>query len=173
MEQTIWVLFLLFFCLRLGTLAVSIRNEKRLNQNGAKEFGKRNSLAMAVLHVIFYLSAIFEAALRGVAFDGWSLTGVVLFICSYIVLLAVIFQLREIWTVKLYIAEDQKINKSFLFKYVRHPNYFLNIVPELIGIGLLCHAWYAMIILFPLYAVTVMVRVIQEEKIMKERFVDF
>ncbi|HET7577656.1 MAG TPA: isoprenylcysteine carboxylmethyltransferase family protein [Bacillales bacterium] len=171
--MTILLLFLLFFILRMGTLMVSIQNEKRLKGRGAVEFGKQNSLVLAVLHVIFYIAAIVESLIRGARFDGWSVAGIILFSFSYLVLLLVIYQLRQIWTVKLYILKEQQINKSFLFKYVRHPNYFLNIVPELIGIGFLCHAWYSMDLLLPLYAIPFIVRIVQEEKVMKAHFADF
>lgn len=173
MSLVILILFLLFFILRMGTLAVSIQNEKRLKDQGAVEFGKQNSFALAVLHIIFYIAAIFESLIRGAHFDGWSVAGVILFGFSYLVLLFVIYQLRQIWTVKLYILKEQPINKSFLFKYIRHPNYFLNIVPELFGIGFLCHAWYSMAVLLPLYAIPFIVRIVQEEKVMKAHFVDF
>src|SRR5437870_13907816 len=35
---------------------------------------------------------------------------------------------------KLLIASDHTLNQSGLFRWVRHPNYFLNILPELVGL---------------------------------------
>ena len=170
---TILILFVLFFALRLVTLFLSIRNEKRLKSNHAVEFGKRNSLVLGALHVIFYLAAIAESWEQGASFNSISVIGVVLFGFSYIILCWVIIQLRDIWTLKIYIAKDHKINKNFLFKYFRHPNYFLNIIPELIGIGLLCHAWYAMLVLLPFYAIVLIVRIVQEERVMQAHFKEF
>jgi isoprenylcysteine carboxyl methyltransferase (ICMT) family protein YpbQ len=37
--------------------------------------------------------------------------------------------LHRLWTVKLLIASDHVLNQSALFRWVRHPNYFLNIRP--------------------------------------------
>ena len=74
------------------------------------------------------------------------------------------------WTVKLYIVPNQRIERSLLFRTVRHPNYFLNIMPELIGVALLCNAWYTLCIGFPLYVVLLIVRIRQEEAAMKELF---
>jgi isoprenylcysteine carboxyl methyltransferase (ICMT) family protein YpbQ len=165
---SIIILFSVFFVLRIGTLLFSIKNEKRLKIEGAVEYGKLNSLFMAILHVLFYFGSLAEALIRNVPFDNISIIGIALFVFSYLVLLYVIYQLREIWTVKLFIAKNHPVNTSFLFKYVRHPNYFLNIIPELIGIGLLCKAWHVMIMVLPFYAVTMIVRIIQEERVMRK-----
>jgi len=53
---------------------------------------------------------------------------------------------------------------------VRHPNYFLNIMPELIGVALLCNAWTTLCVGFPLYLCLLVVRIRQEESAMRELF---
>ncbi|WP_290541262.1 isoprenylcysteine carboxylmethyltransferase family protein [Alistipes sp.] len=58
--------------------------------------------------------------------------------------------------------------RSFLFRTVRHPNYILNIVPELIGVALLCNAWKTLYIGFPLYLCLLVIRIRQEECAMKD-----
>jgi isoprenylcysteine carboxyl methyltransferase (ICMT) family protein YpbQ len=75
--------------------------------------------------------------------DRVSYAGLTLYIFSIVALYYVIYSIRHIWTVKLIIAPNDYhvINSNFLFKYIRHPNYFLNIIPELVGIALLFHAW--------------------------------
>jgi isoprenylcysteine carboxyl methyltransferase (ICMT) family protein YpbQ len=145
-------------------------NEKRLKNGGAIEFGKVNSMFMALLHGIYYFAVVGEAIYRKNNFDTTSLIGALLFGFSYIILLIVINQLRNIWTVKLIIAKEQQVNKSFLFRFVRYPDYFMNIIPELIGIGLLCKAWTAMKIILPLYLIVLVVRIVQEEKVMHQYF---
>lgn len=67
-------------------------------------------------------------------------------------LVVVVRLLSEIWTVKLMIAKNHQFNDHWLFRVVKHPNYFLNIAPELIGLALLCHAWYTLLCVGPLYA---------------------
>ena len=69
MSILIALLFLLFFCVRLLTLAISIKNEKRLKEAGAREYGRLNSRILAVLHVLFYLGALAEGYVRGVRPD--------------------------------------------------------------------------------------------------------
>ncbi len=165
--------FVLFFILRIGTLVYSIRNERRLKLEGAEEFGKSNSIVLSLMHVLFYVSAVIESVVMGREFNTVSWIGVILFAGSYIILIMVIVQLREIWTVKLFIAKEHKVVKSFLFRTIRHPNYFLNILPELIGIGLLCNAFKTMLFVFPLYLVSLTVRIVQEERVMKKVFNHF
>lgn len=167
---TIITLFSVFFIFRLGSLLYSIKNENNLKKEGGIEYGKINSSLMAILHTIYYIAALTEAILKSTAFNKISAIGSLVLIFSFLVLIYVIYQLRKIWTVKLIIATNHKINTSFLFKYIRHPNYFLNIIPELAGIGMLCHAWHVMVILIPLYMVTLIVRIVQEEKVMKMKF---
>ncbi|MFI8541532.1 isoprenylcysteine carboxylmethyltransferase family protein, partial [Staphylococcus capitis] len=54
----------------------------------------------------------------------------------------------------LFILPNHPIIKSGLYKVTKHPNYFLNIIPELIGVLLIPYAY------FPF------VRIKQEEKLM-------
>ena len=49
-------------------------------------------------------------------------------------LFIVIKTLGGIWTLKLFILPNHPIIKSGLYKVTKHPNYFLNIIPELIGV---------------------------------------
>ena len=78
-----------------------------------------------------------------------------------------IYKLRDVWTVKLYIVPNQRIERSFLFRSTRHPNYYLNIMPELVGVALLCNAWTTLCIGFPVYLCLLIVRIRQEEVAMK------
>ncbi|WP_245957173.1 isoprenylcysteine carboxylmethyltransferase family protein [Bergeyella cardium] len=82
----------------------------------------------------------------------------------------VIYQLGSVWTLKIYILKNHKIKTSFLFRYVKHPNYYLNIIPELIGIALLCRANISFGILFPIYLIILGIRIYQEERAMKNLY---
>lgn len=165
--QYIIFVFALFFGLRLVSLKYSLSNEKRLKRMGAVEYGKRNSLFLALAHISYYFLSLYEACASGTEFNRWSLYGTALMGFAYIMLFYVIFSLRDIWTLKIYIAPDHRIEKSFLFRTVRHPNYFLNIIPELIGVGLLCNSWYTLSIGLPFYSCFLAVRIYQEEKAMR------
>lgn len=163
----IFLIFAAFFAVRLMTLAISMRNEKRLIALGAKQHGAQNSLLLTLTHTAYYIAALTEAYLRGTMLDEISYIGLGIMSFAYVMLFYVIYCLRDIWTVKVYIAPNHRIERSLLFRLVRHPNYFLNIIPELIGLSLLCHAWYTLAIGLPLYAIVLARRIQIEARAMR------
>lgn len=164
------ILFSIFFIIRLVFLAISIKNEKRLIAMGATQIGKTNSKVLALAHILYYLGAFITAYINQTTFDNLALIGAVTVSLSFVVLYYIVKSLGEIWTVKVYILPNHTINRSWLFKTFKHPNYFLNIIPELIGIALLCHAWYVLIIGLPIYGVILGIRIHQEQNAMKHLF---
>ena len=159
------VIFFAFLTIRLATLWISIRNEKRLIQQGAVQYGKKNSLLLSVAHIAFYASAIIEANRYRTGLDATVLAGLVLLVLAFAVLFYVIAALKEIWTVKLYILPDHKINHAFLFKYTasellsEHYSRTDWIKPVL-------HAKYTAIFGLPVYLIILFVRIKQEEQAM-------
>lgn len=162
--------FIGFFVVRLAFLAISIKNEKRLMALGAKQIGAKTSKILASAHIAYYFLALFSAYHVGAVFDGISTIGAILVAASLLVLYYIIKQLGEIWTVKVYILPNHTINRSWIFRTFKHPNYFLNIIPELVGIALLCHAWWVLMIGLPIYGVILGVRIHQEEQAMQHLF---
>lgn len=168
--MTIPAIFCVILLIRLLSLFKSISNEKKLKKSGAVEYGKLNTMVLTLSHIAFYFSCLYEAIAFQRTVNGYSLTGLVIFGFSMIVLWIVIRSLKDIWTVKLIIAPVHPINDSFIFKYFRHPNYFLNVIPELIGVAFICQAWYTLIIGLPIYMIPLGIRIYQEEKTMKANF---
>ncbi|MDO4775969.1 MAG: isoprenylcysteine carboxyl methyltransferase family protein [Cardiobacteriaceae bacterium] len=160
-------IFVLVFAVRLISLAISIRHEKRLIALGAREVGERTSKILAITHVLYYFAALAESYWRGVVFDGISLAGTVILFFALAMLFYVIRELGEIWTVKVYILPEHRLNRSWLFRHVRHPNYFLNIIPELVGVALLCHAWGVLMAGLPLYGAILWQRIREENAAMQ------
>lgn len=170
-KYSIYVIVLLVFVIRLAFLKISKRNEKDILENGGEEYGVKNSKRITILHIIFYFGSLVEAIITKAEFDKISLIGLFLLTFSMFMLYIVVHLLDGIWTVKLMIAKNHKFNNHWLFEKVKHPNYFLNIVPELIGIGLICHSKITSIIVLPLYAIVLYIRIKEEntliEKIIK------
>lgn len=162
----IFGIFIFLFLIRLVTLYISIKNEKRIKQRGGIEFGKKNSILLSMAHIFYYFSCLVEAFCTNTVLNLYSLWGICLLVFSYLILFVVIYQLREIWTVKIYIVPGHQIVSTPLFKYIRHPNYLLNILPEMLGISLLCNAWYTLLVGFPMYCIILCIRIIQEERAM-------
>ena len=95
------------------------------------------------------MSAAIEAFIRKDTFSLLNGIGLIILIIAYIMLFIVIKTLGRIWTLKLFILPNHPIIKSGLYKVTKHPNYFLNIIPELIGVLLLTNATYTTLLLVP------------------------
>lgn len=128
---------------------------------------------MALLHGVFYAACLAEAYVRKPAVDALTYVGIAILIGAMVCLFHVIRTLGPIWTVKVFIAETHPLNRSPLFRWAKHPNYYLNIVPELIGLSLVCGAWLSVVTILPLYLISLIVRIRQEEKAMQARFTDY
>ena len=155
---------------RVASLVVSLRHEAALKRAGAIEYGALNSNLLAACHVVFYAAAIWEGWARGPVLDTVAAAGIALYLLALLFLVYVVRLLGRLWTVKLIIAADHELVTHPLFRAIRHPNYFLNIVPELIGLTLALHSYRTLAIGLPIYLVPLVVRIVQEEKVMKRRF---
>lgn len=160
----ILTILFIFFCIRLISLKILMQHAKQLKVDGAVEYGIKNSKFLAITHVLIYMSAAIEAFIRKDTFSLLNGIGLIILIIAYIMLFIVIKTLGRIWTLKLFILLVAII-KSGLYKVTKHPNYFLNIIPELIGVLLLTNATYTTLLLVP-YAYFLIVRIRQEEKLM-------
>jgi isoprenylcysteine carboxyl methyltransferase (ICMT) family protein YpbQ len=170
MHPSLMTAFIVAVMLRLGSLAVSIRNEKALKAQGAREYGRRTSRRLAMAHTLFYLGTLAEGLWRSTQPTRWTTVGLILYVMSLLAFVFVWRELNRLWTVKLLIASDHILNQSALFRWVRHPNYFLNIIPELCGLALIMGAWMVLVIGLPCYLLVLRVRIMHEEQVMRQHF---
>jgi isoprenylcysteine carboxyl methyltransferase (ICMT) family protein YpbQ len=173
MSSVIYLFIVAAFAYRFAMLAVSIHNEKRLKTEGAVEYGASVSRWLAIAHVAFYLAATAEGLIRDAAFDWISIVGFAVYLFGAIMLFVVSRLLGRFWTVKLIIARDHALVTHPLFQRVRHPNYFLNILPELIGYALTLHAFVTLVVGLIVYAVPLTLRIRHEEAVMRETFAEY
>jgi isoprenylcysteine carboxyl methyltransferase (ICMT) family protein YpbQ len=170
MNPLLLTLFLLASVLRVSSLVVSMRHEKVLKARGAREYGQGTSRLLALAHTFFYVGALAEGLWRRTQPTLWTAGGVLLYGLAVLALLVVWRELKGLWTVKLLIASDHTLNQSALFRWVRHPNYFLNILPELVGLALMMGAWLVLVLGLPLYLLVLRARIVQEEQVMRQHF---
>jgi isoprenylcysteine carboxyl methyltransferase (ICMT) family protein YpbQ len=170
MSPVILAFFVVAGALRTATLAVSLRNEKQLRERGAVEHGAGVTRLLVFLHVAFYPLCCIEGWNRGTQASALTYGAMAVYLASMAVLFHVIRQLGEVWTVKLYVARGHRLNQSALFRWVRHPNYFLNIVPELLAVAFVAGAWVTLAALFPVYLLVLTARIVQEERVMRRTF---
>ncbi|MET3557243.1 isoprenylcysteine carboxyl methyltransferase (ICMT) family protein YpbQ [Streptococcus rupicaprae] len=161
-------ILLIVFLVRLVFLKKSIRNERAILADGGCEYGVENTKRLTVLHILFYVLCLIESIIYRVHLDSLGVLGLALLIFSMLMLYLVTQLLGDIWTVKLMLLKNHRFVDHWLFRVVKHPNYFLNIVPELIGLGLLCHARWTCILILPLYAIVLFIRIKEEEKLLRD-----
>ncbi|MBO1198906.1 isoprenylcysteine carboxyl methyltransferase family protein [Staphylococcus simiae] len=161
----IFIILLCFFAIRLMSLYISIKHAKQLKLQGAKEYGVINSKWLALTHILIYVGAGLEIIINKDSFSVLNIIGLVLLIFAYTMLFIVIHTLGHIWTLKLFILPKHPIIKSGLYRVTKHPNYFLNIIPELIGVLLLTHATYTSLLLIP-YGYFLYQRIKLEDRLM-------
>ena len=170
MNPLLVAFFALAVVLRLGSLVISKRNESRLRAEGAREYGAGNTRLVAVLHIAFYVAAFLEGLWRGSQIDAWTWVGLVIYGFAMLALLYVIHELGHLWTVKVLIAPGHELKQGWLFRAVRHPNYYLNILPELLAVAVVLKAWLVLLFLFPCYLAALFRRIRIEEEAMRGRF---
>ncbi|SIP90995.1 Uncharacterized protein YpbQ, isoprenylcysteine carboxyl methyltransferase (ICMT) family [Rhizobium sp. RU35A] len=170
MDFLLIAVFLVGAAIRLSSLVVSKRHEAALRRDGAVEHGALNTRLLAFAHVFYYVACLGEGIARATRFDAVSLTGFGLYGAAILMLVWIVRLLGPIWTVKIMIARDHVVNRHWLFRTVRHPNYFLNILPELIGFALIFHAYVTLVVGLPVYLVILVIRIRQEEAAMRDLF---
>lgn len=161
------VFVFLAIALRLAFLMVSVRNEKSLRARGAVEFGASTTRLLAVAHVAYYIIAAAEGLTEPASFTSLSLAGIFLYGFAMVMLLLVVSTLGSLWTVKLLVLPQHPLVRTGLYRWIRHPNYLLNILPELIGYGLVLQAFNTLLIGLPVYLIILALRIQQEDKAMK------
>jgi isoprenylcysteine carboxyl methyltransferase (ICMT) family protein YpbQ len=102
-----------------------------------------------------------------------SILGICLYVISVLTLLWVMRSLGSLWTIKLIIAPQHHLVRSGLFHFVRHPNYMLSIIPELLGLALATNAYRTLFVGLLLYSIPLMLRIRQEERVMRETFSNY
>jgi isoprenylcysteine carboxyl methyltransferase (ICMT) family protein YpbQ len=170
MSAILIVIFLAAATARIASVAVSKRHETKLRAEGAIEHGALNTKLLAIVHGLYYFAAFGEGWIRQVQFDAVSAFGLIVFVAAMLMLVWIVRLLGPVWTVKIMIAQNHPVSRHWLFRTIRHPNYFLNILPELIGYALIFHAWWTLVIGLPIYVIVLAVRIRQEERAMRDLF---
>ncbi|MED4953646.1 isoprenylcysteine carboxylmethyltransferase family protein [Paenibacillus sp. FSL R5-0527] len=164
------IILIVLTLLRVPSAIISGRNEAKIIAGGGVEYGQTNSKLLIVVQFLIYISTIVYAFVMDVPIGSHTYIGLLIYAVAMAFLVYVIRTLGRFWTFKLYIAKDHELIESPLFKYVRHPNYFLNIIPEVLSFAIISKAWIVFAPLFTLHLLTLFNRIRLEEKMMKQKF---
>jgi isoprenylcysteine carboxyl methyltransferase (ICMT) family protein YpbQ len=170
-SRSLVVIVGLIAAFRLWTLYVASTNEKRLKMQGAVEYGHASTLAVwATTGAIYVGAAIEGSSLRHAQFDRIAAIGLAIYIFSAIALLWVMRTLGPFWSGKVLIAPGHKLVVHPIFRAIKHPNYFLNMIPEMVGFAIMLHAFITLAIGFPLFLISLLFRIRVEEQALKQKF---
>ena len=148
---------------RLGELALSARNARRVMARGGKELGQRHFRVMTVLHTAFLVSCVAEVLLLPRPFPGalgWTAFGVALL--AQAIRYWAIFTLGDRWNTRIIFLPGAEPVTSGPYRYMRHPNY-LAVILELAAVPLIHGAYLTAIVFTLLNAVMLLVRIRAEE----------
>ncbi|MGV8964205.1 MAG: isoprenylcysteine carboxyl methyltransferase family protein [Candidatus Saccharimonadaceae bacterium] len=162
------MVFLLFISivilLRIGELILSKSNEKWLLQNEAVEYGKQHYPFMVILHILFFISLIFEYSIQSNPTYNLFLIvfyGVITAFKAWIVL-----SLGKFWNTKIYRIPDSTLITKGAYKYFKHPNYLIVII-EIAIIPLIFKLYFTAIVFSLLNAIMLYVRIKEENRALR------
>ncbi len=159
-----FLIFIFFLIgLRITELIVSRQNEKWLRANGAEEYGQKHYPFIVLLHVSFILSLIIEYYLKPTQTVNY------FFLFVYLILIVakvmVISSLGKYWNTKIFHISNHQLVRKGLYKYVKHPNYFI-VICEIAVIPLIFNLFVTAFVFSVLNAVMLNVRIREENKIL-------
>lgn len=164
----IFFCFLLFFILqRLVELFVAKRNERKMKQQGALEFGKKQYIVIVFLHICFFLSFLSEVMIFHKTLSTlWPLLLITLLLIQGLRIWAMA-SLGERWNTKILVLPKKDIVMKGPYRYIRHPNYVV-VVCELLLIPLFFQAYVTAITFCFCNAYVLSLRIREEERALIE-----
>lgn len=158
-----WVVILLIGVQRLVELKIAKKNEKKVLDQGGYEVGQRHYKYMVLMHLLFFVSLIYEVTIFEKGTSSIFPLLLFLFLLTQIGRIWVIQSLGMFWNTKIMILPTNQIRAKGPYKFMKHPNYFI-VTVELVLIPLLFEAYFTASIFTLLNALLLMVRIPIEEK---------
>lgn len=121
---------------RLGEMALSHRNQKRLLAQGAHEVGAWHYPLIVLLHAA-WLAALFFGISKD-ASVSWILLA--MFVVLQGLRVWVIASLGQYWTTRVITLPDAPLSKRGPYRWLRHPNYLI-VAAEIAVLPLAFGAW--------------------------------
>ncbi|MDZ4757925.1 MAG: isoprenylcysteine carboxylmethyltransferase family protein [Bacteroidota bacterium] len=143
-------------------LIIAKRNEIWLRKNGAVEYGQKHYPFMVLLHLLFIVSLIIEYRFNGTEKVNYSL--LILFLVLILVKVQVINSLGKYWNTKIFRIHSVPLVRAGLYKYFKHPNYFI-VVCEILVVPLIFNLYTTAIIFSFLNAIMLSIRIKEENRI--------
>jgi methyltransferase len=146
---------------------ISVRHEKVLRQQGAREPADDVIGVMQWAYPASFVCVIVEGFLRRVAPDAILASGAVVFLVAKALKYWAITTLGTRWTFRVLVPPGSAPIRSGPYRFVHHPNY-VAVMGELIGVSLMCHAWIAGPLVALGFGALILARIRVEERAMAQ-----
>lgn len=152
---------------RLFELRYSRRNERRLREKGAVEWGREHYPAMVAIHVLWLVSTVVEGLLRGPEIPAWWPVPLAAFLLVQPLRYWAILSLGESWNVRVLVVPGTKPVASGPYRVFPHPNYVV-VAVEVLALPLIFGAWTTALVFSVLNAAFLHVRIRTENRALRE-----
>ena len=157
-----YLIFYIILC-RLFELLLSRRNTSKLLKEGGVEYYKNHYKYIVFFHVIF----VFFFLIKSMNVTDVNIEYLYAFFVLQLLRYKIIFDLGFLWTTRI-IVIDKPLVKTFLFKYLKHPNYVV-VILEIILVCLFFDDLLALIFFTFFNSILICIRIFYEEKANKFR----
>jgi len=151
---------------RVGELALSRRNVRRLRARGAREVGAGHFWLFVVLHALYPLALVLEVVRGARPGPGWPLW-LALWLVAQALRVAAVAALGERWNVRIVVLPGVPPVQRGIYRWLAHPNY-LAVALEFVSAPLMFGAWRTALAGSLLNAGALAVRIPAEERALRE-----
>ena len=157
-----YLIFYIILC-RLFELLLSRRNTSKLLKEGGVEYYKNHYKYIVFFHVTF----IFFFLIKSMNETEVNIEYLYAFLVLQLLRYKIILDLGFYWTTRI-IVINKPLVKTFLFKYLKHPNYVV-VILEIILVCLFFDDLHALIFFTFFNSILICIRIFYEEKANKFR----
>ena len=152
----------IIFC-RLLELFLSKKNTQKLLEEGAVEFYKTHYIFIVLFHVFFTAFFLNKSYFNNTI----NMEYLYLFIVVQFLRYKIIYDLGKFWTTRIIVIHKPLV-KTFLFRYLRHPNYII-VFFEVLLVCLFFDDFISVVLFSSVNFVLICIRIFYEEKANKFR----
>tara|TARA_B100000287_G_scaffold431633_1_gene489261 strand:+ start:2169 stop:2663 length:495 start_codon:yes stop_codon:yes gene_type:complete len=157
-----FLMIYIIFC-RLLELFLSKKNTQKLLEEGAVEFYKTHYIFIVLFHVFFTAFFLYKSFFNNTI----NLEYLYLFIVVQFLRYKIIYDLGKFWTTRIIVIHKPLV-KTFLFRYLRHPNYII-VFFEVLLVCLFFDDFISVVLFSSVNFVLICIRIFYEEKANKFR----
>ncbi len=142
MAERLFILLLLaVIAQRVGELRLAKRNEQQIRSLGGYEWGRDHYKYIVLLHVLFFISMLWEAAHNGISPPPWWIIPFLGWLSAQFLRYRIIRTLGIFWNTRIMVLPGAERVTSGPYRRFRHPNYAvvtfeLLVIPLIFGLYL-------------------------------------